>query len=54
MGDGLIRDPLAMRLHSADHLAIQTLKNVARGYRNFANFRIAILFHHGKLDLAPR
>jgi transposase len=33
--------------------AIQTLKNIARGYRNFANFRIAILFHHGKLDLAP-
>jgi len=34
--------------------AIQTLKNIARGYRNFANFRIAILFHHGKLDLIPR
>lgn len=33
--------------------AIQTLKNIARGYRNFANFRIAILFRHGKLDLTP-
>jgi transposase len=33
--------------------AIQALKSVARGYRNFANFRIAILFHHGKLDLIP-
>lgn len=33
--------------------AIKTLKNTARGYRNFANFRMAILFHHGKLDLAP-
>jgi len=34
--------------------AIQALKNIARGYRNFAHFRIAILFHHGKLDLTPR
>jgi transposase len=34
--------------------AIQALKNVARGFRNFANFRTAILFHHGKLDLTPR
>lgn len=34
--------------------AIQALKNVARGYRNFVNFRVAILFHHGRLDLAPR
>lgn len=33
--------------------AIQTLKNIARGYRNFANFRIAIFFHHGKLELTP-
>jgi transposase len=33
--------------------AIQTFKYIARGYRNFANFRIAILFHHGKLDLTP-
>ena len=34
--------------------AIQTLKHIARGFRNFANFRIAILFHHGKLALTPR
>ena len=33
--------------------AIQALKTLARGYRNFANFRVAILFHHGKLDLVP-
>jgi len=33
--------------------AIQTLKNIARGYRNFANVRIAILFLHGKLHFAP-
>ena len=30
---------------------IQGLKSAARGYRNFENFRIAILFHYGKLSL---
>jgi transposase len=34
--------------------AIQVLKSTARGYRNFQNFRVAILFHCGKLDLIPR
>jgi transposase len=33
--------------------AIRTLKCIARGFRNLANIRIAILFHHGKLDLTP-
>jgi transposase len=33
--------------------AIQELKTVGRGYRNTANFRIAILFFHGDLDLLP-
>jgi transposase len=32
---------------------IQTIKANARGYRNFANYRIAILFHCGELDLYP-
>lgn len=32
---------------------IQGLKSIARGFRNFNNFRIAILFHYGKLDLYP-
>jgi transposase len=32
---------------------IQLLKANARGYRNFAQYRIAILFHCGKLDLYP-
>jgi transposase len=32
---------------------IQTIKANARGYRNFANYRIAILFCCGKLDLYP-
>ena len=32
---------------------IQSLKTAARGFRNFANYRAAILFHLGKLDLKP-
>jgi transposase len=32
---------------------IQLLKANARGFRNFAQYRIAILFHCGKLDLYP-
>jgi len=32
---------------------IETLKRLARGYRNLDNFKIAILFHHGGLDLLP-
>ena len=32
---------------------IQTLKAAARGFRNFENYRTAILFHCGKLDMHP-
>jgi transposase len=32
---------------------IQHIKASARGYRKFENFRIAILFHLGKLDMNP-
>lgn len=32
---------------------IQLLKSVGRGYRTFKNFRSAILFFHGGLDLYP-
>ncbi len=32
---------------------IQAIKSAARGFRNFANFRIAILFHCGGLALYP-
>ena len=32
---------------------IQNLKSAARGFRNFANYRIRILFFCGKLDLYP-
>lgn len=33
---------------------IQELKTVARGFRRFENFRVAILFFLGRLDLHPR
>ncbi|GAB6393666.1 MAG: ISL3 family transposase [Treponematales bacterium] len=33
---------------------IQEIKTVARGFRNFANYRTAILFFCGKLDLCPQ
>lgn len=33
---------------------IQMIKSCARGFRSFANYRIAILFHCGKLQLYPQ
>ncbi|MDR2287353.1 MAG: transposase, partial [Prevotellaceae bacterium] len=33
--------------------AIQELKVIGRGYRNTDNFRIAILFFNGNLDMFP-
>jgi transposase len=32
---------------------VSVIKSGARGFRNFANYRTRILFHHGKLDMAP-
>jgi transposase len=32
---------------------IQSIKSVARGFRSFANYRIRIFLHCGKLDLNP-
>lgn len=32
---------------------IQAIKSAARGFRNFDNYRIAILFHCGALDMLP-
>ncbi|MCX6089181.1 MAG: transposase, partial [Candidatus Atribacteria bacterium] len=32
---------------------IQQIKSAARGFRNFQNYRIAILFHCGGLNLYP-
>jgi transposase len=33
--------------------SIQTIKANARGFRNFQNYRIRILFYCGKLDMLP-
>ncbi len=33
---------------------IQELKTVGKGYRTFTNFRSAILFFHGGLNLYPQ
>ena len=33
---------------------IQTIKSAARGFRNFENYRVSILFHCGKLNLYPQ
>lgn len=33
--------------------SIQELKTIGRGYRNTENFRTAILFFHGNLDMLP-
>ena len=32
---------------------IQEIKTIGRGYRKFENFRVAILFFCGGLDLKP-
>jgi transposase len=32
---------------------IQAIKSAARGFRSFANYRVRILFHCGRLDLMP-
>ncbi|MBU0712107.1 transposase, partial [bacterium] len=32
---------------------IQQIKSIARGFRDFNNYRIAILFHLGGLDMIP-
>ncbi|MBI5181443.1 MAG: transposase, partial [Nitrospirae bacterium] len=32
---------------------IQQIKSAARGFRNFENYRIAILFFCGKLNMYP-
>ena len=45
----LITNALTEGLNSC----IQIIKSNARGFRNFNNYRNAILFHHGKLDLYP-
>ena len=33
---------------------IQLIKAISRGFKAFKNYKIAILFHLGKLDMLPR
>lgn len=50
----------AMTLNKSNAMAerlngkIQEIKLCAKGYRTFENFRAAILFYHGKLNLYPQ
>ena len=48
-----IRHKLTNGYTEAVNGLIQEVKTVARGFRRFQNFRIAILFFLGKLDLYP-
>lgn len=47
------RHPITNAMSEGFNSGIQALKSAARGFQNFANYRIRILFHHGKLDLMP-
>jgi transposase len=45
--------PITNAVSEGLNSTIQLLKQRARGYRNFGNFRVAILFHCGGLQLYP-
>ena len=45
--------PITNALTEGFNSKIQAIKADARGFRNFANYRIRILFHCGKLDMRP-
>jgi len=49
-----LKHPYTNALTESLNAKIQLLKYRARGYRNRANFALAILFHCGKLDMDPR
>lgn len=48
-----ITHPITNGVAEAMNSIIQTLKSLARGFRTFANYRVAILFHCGDLDMLP-
>ena len=48
-----ITHPITNGVAEAMNSLIHTLKCLARGFRTFANYRVAILFHCGDLDLLP-
>ena len=47
------RHPISNGAAEGFNSRIQSLKSAARGFRNFGNYRIRILFFCGKLDLKP-
>ena len=48
-----IAHPITNAVTEGLNSKIQALKAAARGFRNFPNYRIRILFFCGKLDLYP-
>jgi len=50
---GYILHPISNAAAEGFNSKIQNIKTSARGFRNFENFRYAILFYCGKLDLLP-
>ncbi len=54
--DGLLNyilHPITNAMAEGFNSKIQAIKADARGFRRFENYRYRILFHCGKLDLAP-
>ncbi|MGH7539462.1 MAG: ISL3 family transposase [Gemmatimonadota bacterium] len=49
-----LKHPCTNALAESLNAQIQLMKYRARGYRNRANFALAILFHCGQLDMDPR
>jgi transposase len=48
-----LRHPITNAKAEGLNSKIQSIKVAARGFRNFENYRTAILFHCGKLKLHP-
>ena len=48
-----LEHPITNAVTEGLNAKIQSLKSAARGFRNFHNYRIRILFFYGKLNLYP-
>jgi len=51
---GYLRNGRTNALTEGLNSKVQEIKHDARGYRNRENFRMAILFHYGGLNMDPR
>jgi transposase len=49
-----LKHPITNATSESINSKIQWVKYTARGFRNFENFKNAIYFHCGDLDLSPR